>query len=160
MSTLPADVQSNLDTKPDLIDHIGWDLWRVTQGWKQRFHADMVGRGYAWFGEARGNLIQHIGRHGIPQNELVLRAGMTKQAVQQQLDDLVRDGALERISDPKDARKKLVQFTDLGIEAMSAANDVKRDIEAEYAEIIGKDAMTALKGFLNTIILQQSQSNK
>lgn len=145
---------------PELIDHIGWDLWRVTQGWKQRFNADMVALGYAWFGEARSNLIQHIGPGGVPQNELVVRAGLTKQAVQQQLDDLVRDGAVERIPDPDDARKKLVQYTDVGFEAMSAANDVKRLIEAEYRELIGKDAMTALKTSLHKISTQQSKSGK
>lgn len=145
---------------PELIEHIGWDLWRVTQGWKQRFNTEMVARGYAWFGEARGSLIQHIGRNGIPQNELVLRAGMTKQAVQQQLDDLVRDGAVERTSDPKDARKKLVRFTDIGFEAMSAANDVKRGIEAEYQDLIGKDALDALKAALHKISDQQSRIEK
>lgn len=160
MSKPTPDQQAKQTPTPELIEHIGWDLWRVTQGWKQRFNAEMVAHGYAWFGEARGNLIQHIGRNGAPQNELVLRAGMTKQAVQQQLDDLVLDGAVERISDPNDARKKLVRFTAVGFEAMSAANDVKRSIEAEYQGLIGKDALDAFKAALHKISDEQSKTDK
>lgn len=160
MSKSHPNERANQKMTPELIEHIGWDLWRVTQGWKQRFNAEMVALGFAWFGEGRGNLIQHIGRKGVPQNELVLRAGMTKQAVQQHLDDLVSDGAVERISDPNDARKKLVRFTDIGFEALTASNVVKRAIEADYQDLIGKSAMEELKRSLQKISVQQSGADK
>lgn len=145
---------------PELIDHIGWDLWRVTDGWKRRFTADMVARGFGWFGEARGNLVQHIGRNGIAQTALAARAGMTKQAVQQHLDDLVRDGAVERVPDPNDARRKIIRFTALGFEAMNVANDVKREIETEYRQLIGADAMHGLIEALRAIVVHQEDLQK
>lgn len=147
-------------TAPEVIDHIGWDLWRVTEGWKRRFTADMVARGFSWFGEARGNLVQHIGRNDIAQTALAAKAGMTKQAVQQHLDDLVRDGAIERVPDPNDARRKIIRFTALGFEAMTVANDVKRNIEDEYRQLIGAEAMHGLTEALRSIIAHQDDPQK
>lgn len=147
-------------TAPELIDHIGWDLWRVTEGWKRRFTADMVALGYGWFGEARGALVQHIGRHGIAQTALAAKAGMSKQAVQQHLDDLVRDGAVERVPDPDDARRKIIRFTPLGLEALTVSNDVKRNIEDEYRHLIGDEAMQRLIEALRAISAHQDDERK
>ena len=137
---------------PELIDHIGWDLWRASAAWKRRFTEGMVARGHSWYGEARGNLIQHIGRNGIQQNDIVRKAGMTKQAVQQHLDDLVADGVVERAPDPEDARRKLVRFTEEGMLALSDANVIKRAIEKDYERIVGKDDAQVLKQALARII--------
>lgn len=147
-------------TASELIDHIGWDLWRVTEGWKNRFTTQMVAQGFGWFGEARGNLVQHIGRNGIAQTALAAKAGMSKQAVQQHLDDLVRDGAVERVPDRNDARRKIIRFTALGFDAMTVANDVKRDIEDQYRQLIGADAMDGLTEALRAIIAHQDDLQK
>ena len=140
------------DDEPELIDHIGWDLWRATEAWKQRFTREMVTRGHSWYGEARGALIRHIDRNGIAQSALAERAGMTKQAVQQHLDDLVEDGVVERKVDPGDARRKLIGFTAAGRRALADANDVKREIERDYLRVIGKPDAEALQRALCAII--------
>lgn len=138
--------------QPELIEHIGWDLWRATQVWKHRFNAEMIKRGFTWFGEARANLLPHISYRGIAQIELAHKAGMTKQAVQQHLDDLVKDGVIERIADPKDARRKQVHFTAKGLYTLAVANEVKQAIEEDYRRLIGSAAMDNLKQALTLII--------
>ncbi|MBL4786282.1 MAG: MarR family transcriptional regulator [Cohaesibacteraceae bacterium] len=138
--------------KPDLIDHIGLELWRATRSWKQHLNEVMVENGYMWFGEARGKLIQYIRFSGTPQTELALKTSMTKQAIQQHLDDLVKDGIVERISDPADARKKLVKLSVAGMEAFRTANKAKREIEQRYEARIGKEGMMALRRALELII--------
>ncbi|MFK5980224.1 MAG: MarR family winged helix-turn-helix transcriptional regulator [Rhizobiaceae bacterium] len=138
--------------KPEIIEHIGWDLWRVSLLWKQKFSEEMIVRGHGWFGEARGNLIQHIGPNGIAQSHLDAKVVMTKQAVQQHLDDLVKDGVVERIQDPNDARKKLVRLTTFGCEAHEDGNQIKQEIEKDFTRLIGKQAMKSLKQSLATII--------
>lgn len=139
-------------TMPELIDHIGWDLWRASAAWKRRFRGAMVAKGHLWYGEARGSLIQYIGRDGIQQNEIVSKAGMSKQAVQQHLDDLVADGVVERAPDPEDARRKLVRFTEMGMQALSDANVIKRTIEKDFESIVGKADAPVLKRALAKII--------
>ena len=81
---------------PPLLDHAGWRLWRVSRQWKACFDAGMRARGYPWFGEARSNVIGYLERSGLPQSELVKRMGLSKQAVQQLVDELVADGIVER----------------------------------------------------------------
>jgi len=134
--------------KPELIEHIGWDLARAFSAWKIQFNRRMVEHGCVWMAEARGGLLQHIGAEGILQNDLVKRTGLTKQAVQQHLDDLASDGVVERIPDPRDARKKRVQLTQAGLEASKIANKVKREIEAEIRGQLGADRFTEMQSAL------------
>lgn len=137
---------------PEIIEHIGWDLWRVNHLWKRKFTKEMVARGHLWFGEARGNLIQHIGPNGIAQSQLNAKASMTKQAIQQHLDDLMKDGIIERVQDPNDARKKLVRLTTIGCKAHEDGNQIKREIEEGFARLVGDQNMKSLKQSLATII--------
>lgn len=135
----------------DLLDHIGLDLTAAARGWRRRLGAEMAARGHAWLAEARGGLVEHIGREGTSQLELTGRAGMSKQAVQQHLDDLAADGVLERVPDPADARRNLVRFTPLGLAALRDANAVKRDIERSYARILGAEGLARLRAALRAI---------
>ena len=56
----------------------------------------MIALGHSWFAEARANLLAHLDREGTPQAQLVTRMSVTKQAVQQFIDELVEDGIVER----------------------------------------------------------------
>jgi DNA-binding MarR family transcriptional regulator len=136
---------------PETLDHIGWLLWRVTQRWKQEFDEGLVALGYPWAVEARANIVMHIGRSGIRQAELVRRMRLSKQAVQQLLDELVADGIVVREPDPEDRRGKLIAFTGAGRKFLADANIAKRRIEAEYRAALGDrrfgqlvDALTEL----------------
>ena len=126
--------------RPPLIDHIGWDLTRAARSWKARYQREMVARGYAFFGEARGDLIGRIPRDGVSQAEIAAATGLTKQAVQQQIDLLVEDGIVERQADKQDKRRKSVVFTKKGHAALAEGNEVKKAIEAEVAERLGPKA--------------------
>ena len=147
---------SDTFSEPELIEHIGWDLWRTTQLWKRRFNREMTARGYVWFGEARGTLLAYISRNGTGQTELVNKSGMTKQAVQQHLDGLVEDGVIERAPDPIDSRRKLIRFTRQGLRSLAAANEVKQAIEADYRRTLGDAALDDLKQALALIIAAES----
>ena len=138
--------------KPQSIEHIGWDLWRATAAWKQQLTQEMVRRGFTFYGEARGGLVRHIGVDGISQAALSVKTETSKQAVQQQLDDLVQDGIVRRIPDPTDARKKRIELTKKGLEVFDTANDVKKEIEARYETLIGPESMKTLKAALSVII--------
>jgi len=129
---------------PELIDHLGWRLWRAARRWKAEFDARMAGEGYAWFTEARSALLGHVGPSGVRQNDLVRRMGLTKQAVQQIIDELAGEGIVERRPDPADARGRIVVLTAAGIAAAHAANEVKRAIDAEQRERLGPERFEAL----------------
>jgi DNA-binding MarR family transcriptional regulator len=95
-------------------DHIGWTLWRATLAWRKDFVSAMAAAGHGWFAQARGNLLVYIGPEGIRQSDLAEKAGLTKQAVQQFVDELVRDGIVMRTTDETDARARRVRLTPSG----------------------------------------------
>ena len=142
-----------LDEKftPALSDHVGWRLWRLARQWKVEFDGEMQRRGYPWVAEARGGVIGHLRPGGRPQSELAGLLGVSKQAVQQFVDELVREGAVERIVDPTDARGRIVQLTARGVAFLEEGNRVKRQIEARYARRIGRNRLQALNEALDEL---------
>jgi DNA-binding MarR family transcriptional regulator len=133
-------------------DHIGWTLWRAAQVWRVEFTAEMVAAGHAWFGQARGNLMVHIGPNGLRQGDLADRARLTKQAVQQFVDELVADGILMRTRDETDARARWVRLTPAGEAAMRDADRIKTEIEAQWREAIGAETFATLDAALRDLI--------
>lgn len=133
-------------------DHIGWTLWRAAQLWRREFTAAMVAAGHGWFGQARGNLMVHIGPDGVRQGDLADRAGLTKQAVQQFVDELVADGILMRTPDKTDARARWVRLTPEGEAAMRDADRIKAEIEASWRVAIGTQAFDRFDNALRDLI--------
>lgn len=136
---------------PLLPDHVGVDLWRAAIAWRDRFHSEMVARGHAWFGDARGTIAQHLDPCGMSQAALVARVGSTKQAVQQLLDALEADGIVRREPDPEDGRAKRVVYTEKGLAALKDGVAVKRAIEAEYRAKLGDKRYEALVAALRVL---------
>lgn len=120
------------------LDHIGARLWTASQTWKARFTEEMVAAGHGWYAEARSSVTPYIGAKGVRQADLVRAVGLTKQAVQQLVDDLEKEGIVERRPDPKDRRGKIVAFTDKGASAQRDADRVKLVVEAEFRQKLGE----------------------
>jgi DNA-binding MarR family transcriptional regulator len=139
-------------------DHIGWTLWRAAQAWRAEFTLAMIAAGYSWFGQARANLLPHIGPSGLRQGDLVHRAGLTKQAVQQFVDELVADGILVRVPDEADARARRVMLTAEGLAAMQVADRIKAEIETRWRNEIGADAFAILDAGLRKVIALRGRS--
>ncbi len=133
-------------------DHIGWTLWRATLAWRKDFVAGMVAAGHAWFAQARGNIVVYIGPDGIRQTDLVGKASLTKQAVQQFVDELVDDGIVTRTRDDKDARARWVRLTPAGEAAMRDADRIKSEIEARWRDRLGAEAFSSLEASLRRVI--------
>ena len=133
-------------------DHIGWTLWRATLVWRKDFTAAMAAAGHGWFAQARGNLLVHIGPDGIRQGDLADKASLTKQAVQQFVDELVKDGIVMRSPDDNDARARRVCLTPAGEAAMRDADRIKLQIEARWRDLLGDAGFAALDSALRQVI--------
>ena len=142
-----------LDEKsaPTLIDHVGWRLWRLARLWKEEFDAEMLRRGYRWITEARGAIIGKVRPGGLPQSALTAALGISKQAVQQFVDELVAEGAVERVPDPEDGRGKIVRLTARGVASITEGNAVKRDIEKRYRKRVGAERFNVLQDVLDEL---------
>ena len=61
------------------------------------------------------------------------------------------DGRRNRVVDPRDARGRIVQLTRRGTAFLAEGNAVKRQIEARYAERIGRARLDALNRALDDL---------
>lgn len=133
-------------------DHIGWALHRAFQVWRGEFTTAMITAGHGWFGQARANLMQHIGPNGVRQGDLVARAGLTKQAVQQFVDELVADGLVLRTPDDSDGRARRIVLTTAGTAAMRDADRIKAKIEAAWRRRLGSAEFDRLAVLLRSVV--------
>jgi len=144
-------VKSLDDSAALLVDHIGVDLWQAAEAWRNQLHSQMVERGHAWYGDARGAIAANLHPSGLPQSELVSRMGLSKQAVQQLLDRLEDDGIIRRVSDPEDRRGKRVEYTAVGQVALRDAIKIKRRMESELRARLGERAFESLRAALRDV---------
>jgi DNA-binding MarR family transcriptional regulator len=127
------------------IDHIGIALWRAARDWRTRMQTEMGARGFPWHQEAAGEVLAHLGPSGISQLKLTERMGLSKQAVQQLVDQLEAQHVVRREPDPADGRAKRIVLTELGLRDFAERNQVKRLIEAQYRKTLGDTAFAALE---------------
>ena len=139
------------DRMPLLIDHVGWRLWRLAHLWKTAFGREMAARRLDWCSGARAELVGALRQGPQPQSALAAELGITKQAVQQIVDDLAAIGAVERRNDPDDARARLVALTPKGRRTLEESNAVKQEIETRFTKILGRRRFETLMDDLETL---------
>ena len=125
-------------------DHLGWRLWQANRRWQDEFVAGMQHAGHDWFTRARAALLAHVGRDGIRQSVLVERCGTTKQAVQQLIDGLEKEGVLERQVDGADSRSRIVVQTAKGLSAIRDGNRIKQAIDDRWERELGPETFERL----------------
>lgn len=81
-------------------------------------------------------------------SDLARNIGITRQAIQQTLVEMERDGLITLAPDPTDGRAKIVRFSRRGAGIGKAAFDAIDEIEAELGRRIGAGAVNTLKQIL------------
>jgi DNA-binding MarR family transcriptional regulator len=76
--------------------------------------------------------------------ELAHRAGLTRPAMVELVDDLERLGFVERRPDPADRRAKLICLTTRGRHVTRTSHEIIAELEAEYAGVIGAERFEAM----------------
>jgi DNA-binding MarR family transcriptional regulator len=97
-------------------------------------------------------LFPHITSPGIRLTALADRVGVTKQAIGPLVDDLEREGVVERIDDPDDARAKLIRWTKQGERALLHGLGALAELERDVANAVGKARLAALADTLELVI--------
>lgn len=95
------------------------------------------------------NLTRNLDQAGTITTELARRANMTKQAMGEIVEQCEQMGMVERIRDTRDARAKIVRFTEAGLEWLEAFREAVERAEQEMRDEIGylrTDAIAAALG--------------
>lgn len=133
-------------------DHIGWSLWQGARVWQTLFVGKVRALGHEWFTMSSSTLMGNLSRKGATQKLLTERVGLSKQAVNQQIDELVGVEILVREVSAQDKRVRVVRYTEKGRAALVEIDRIKLEIEAEFAQIIGADDMVVVKRAIDALV--------
>ena len=100
---------------------------------------------------AQARLAARIGEHGTRLTDLAEQGQITKQSAGFLVDQLQQAGLVERVSDPADARARLVRFTERGLRLVSVARKVERQILREWSRHLGPERFAALQDGLTAL---------
>lgn len=133
-------------------ENIGRLFQRAARAYSERALTKLAARGHSGLTLFHTMLIANLDVSGTQLSVLAERAGVTKQAMGQAANELEARDYITRIPDPQDKRAVLIQFTALGERFLEAAYEVKLEIEAEYAEVLGEQNLKVLFGLLTMLV--------
>ena len=93
---------------------------------------------------AHVHITRHLALQGDRLTDLAQRAGMTKQAMANLVDQCEAWGLVTREADPLDARARRVCFTTTGLAWLQAFRDAVAQAEAEFRTEVGHDVATVV----------------
>jgi DNA-binding MarR family transcriptional regulator len=111
-----------------------------------------VRAGFAGIRPAHANVFPFIPPDGIQVSELATRARMRKQSMAQAVEQLERAGYVQRRPDPADRRGRLVFLTDRGAAVRPVGVAAGRDVEREWAALIGAERLEQLRSTLQELL--------
>jgi DNA-binding MarR family transcriptional regulator len=130
-----------LDGQPK--PRLGTLLGDAQEAWRLALGEALARRQAAPLG-AGADLLAQLSLSGISQSLLAERMGLTKQAIQQSLDQLEKLALIRRDPDPIDRRAKYVVLTEAGLVALETRRDAEKEAEKLVRDAMGKKALKQL----------------
>src|SRR5450755_4552277 len=134
--------------------HIGQLLTQLTRAFQTELFERLEASGLRDARVAHTHVTAYIKADGSRLTELAAQARMTLAAMSELVDDLQRLGIVERKPDPRDRRAKLICLTSTGWDAMRVARDAIAEIEAGYAEAVGRERFETAAQTLDTLLYE------
>ncbi len=116
-----------------------------------RLLAELAAVGFDDITPAQGRIAARIAPGGTRLTALAEQALVTKQTAGYLVDQLERGGYVRRVPDPTDARARLVQMADRGLEVVAVARRVEAEVEAEWTAYLGEEAAAQLRAALERL---------
>lgn len=127
-------------------------LSQVFMAFTLEFERDMVGSGYPELSLAIGsNVMRFLGEDGLRIGTIAQLAGVSKQAVSQQVAHLEKHGYVAVEPDPADQRAKVVHLTPRGWETREVCRPLFGEIEARWEQRYGPDDVRRLRDALEAV---------
>jgi DNA-binding MarR family transcriptional regulator len=115
-------------------------------------HERLAQRGWEGVRPAFGFVLLALAGGPVTVKDLTVALGTTKQAVSQLVDDMVANGYATRDVHPDDARARIVTLTEQGHRLLDAVEDIYRELEAEWAQLVGSNRLTEVRSDLQTVV--------
>ena len=127
-------------------------LLHAFQGFERALFARYAERGEDALRPKHGAVIANIDPEGTRPSVLADRAGMTRPAMGELIDELEAAGYVERIPDPEDRRAKLIKPTRKTLARQQLARQVNAEIESTYVELLGERRYHELRRTLTELV--------
>ena len=137
----------NIPLTGQIGELIGEIRTALIDGVQQRVNA----AGYSDVKAIHDCVFRYLNPDGTRLQELATRSQMAPQSIGWHVDELERLGYVERGADPLDRRAKLIRPTKHGLAFMATTKDALADIEKQWINAVGKDALTQLRDTLAAI---------
>jgi len=138
----------------DYILACGWG--KILSNLKKQFDRWAIERlaqkGYKGFKMAYMPVIMHIDMNGTNNNDLAVRANVTKQAMSKVVKELYELGYISSKTDPNDKRSTIFKLTTKGNNFILCAKETVGELMDEYRKLMGKKNFDSLMWQLVSII--------
>jgi DNA-binding MarR family transcriptional regulator len=118
----------------------------------ERLRADFAAQGMPGLRPLHAVLLVPLLGGGRHASDLAETLGVTRQAVAQVVTRLEQDGYLTRITDPGDARAKLICLTPRGRAALRTMRTTALAVEEEWRARLGAERLTGFRDTLLTLL--------
>lgn len=108
----------------------------------------LAAAGYPGLSRTKSMLMVNIANGITRPSDLARNIGITRQAIQQTLVEMERDGLVTMIQDPNDGRAKIVKFSRRGVGIGKAAFAAIDEIEQELTDRLGAKTLEQLRDTL------------
>jgi DNA-binding MarR family transcriptional regulator len=140
------------ENDPPAAMFTGTLLLHAFQGFERQLFDGYRSRRELGLRPKHGAVIANIDSGGTRPSVLAARAGMTRPAMGELIDELETEGYVRRVPDPDDRRAKLIKPTAKTLSRQKLAREVNERIEVAYRERLGDRAYRDLRRSLQELV--------
>ena len=134
-----------------MADDLGKLLQAAADSWHAQLRSALADHMPTAALGAGAAVLPHLGGGGLLQSELTARMGLSKQAIQQLLDQLETQGLVRRVPDAVDKRAKRVELTEAGAAAAARRQNAEAALEDHLRNELGKKRFKAVRKALREL---------
>jgi DNA-binding MarR family transcriptional regulator len=136
--------------------HLGWLLGRADLLFAERVTRSMHAQGFTGVRLVHIALIRNVDATGTRIGDIAKRAGMTKQATGQLVNEFVELGFITVVTDPDDRRAKIARYTAAGKRLLNAIVASIEETERAFSATIGARETQRLKVSLTALLARSA----
>ncbi|MBV8981179.1 MAG: MarR family transcriptional regulator [Acidimicrobiia bacterium] len=133
---------------------------RLVRAVAEHTRQELARQGFADLRPVHNALFAHLSGGGARITDVAAGLGVTKQAVTSLVDELERNGYVERIADPSDGRAKIVKLTARGRNAARVALRAAQRMDHRWVAVVGADRLAELKVTLSELVQAAEATNR
>ena len=131
----------------------------ASQAHRERMYERLSSAGYPGVTPGQFALLRWPSIDNLRPTEVAELTGLSKQTINDLLGEFERNGYIERVPHPEDARGRIVRLTEDGWALQHATHEISQDLEDDWLERFGPERLGALREMLEEILSASSDSS-